>query len=123
MEVATWTQLGIHDKRMSLALLDEVTSIDSTLAVVMLNVLGFYEPLRQLIQNGITEGFISAANYGLVIFVDGPASHDEHEAFDWGNAAVKAVESWQPQSVIPKFDWSKRLDGTYNGKEGALAST
>ncbi|KAF9457233.1 hypothetical protein BDZ94DRAFT_1176017 [Collybia nuda] len=106
MEVATWTQLGIHDK-----------------PVVMLNVLGFYEPLRQLIQNGITEGFINAANYGLVIFVDGPEAHDEHEAFDWGNAAVKAVESWQPQSVTPKYDWSKRLNGTYNTKEGALAAT
>lgn len=98
----------------------QLAGIDQSIAVVMLNVLGFYEPLRQLIQNSIAEGFISSANDGLVIFVDGPASHEEHETFDWGNAAVKAIESWQPQSVTPKFDWSQRLDGT-NGNE--LAST
>jgi hypothetical protein len=89
----------------------------------VLNALGFFEPLRQLIQNGVTGGFINEANARFVIFVDGPTSHDEHETYDWGNAGVNAVEAWQAHIVKPLFDWTKRMDGTTSEKECALSAT
>ena len=68
-------------------------------AVVLINVLGFYDPLRTLIQTAIIEGFIEPQNECLVLFVDGPpgplyADNEEwkraHEEFDWGMAALEA---------------------------------
>ncbi|GLB35072.1 putative possible lysine decarboxylase [Lyophyllum shimeji] len=95
LEVTTWTQLGIHNK-----------------PVVLVNVLGFYDPLRQLIQNGVKDGFIGPSNQRLIIFVDGPC-HAEHENFDWGTAALQAIEKWQGDSIKTQlFDWTKRKDGS-----------
>ncbi|KAG5646699.1 hypothetical protein DXG03_002689 [Asterophora parasitica] len=94
-EVTTWTQLGIHRK-----------------PVVLLNVKSFFDPLRQLICNGINEGYINPSNEALILFVDGPASHDEHDTFNWGAAAIEAVENWESDGVKYLFDWTKRKDGT-----------
>lgn len=94
LEVITWNQLNIHNK-----------------PVVLLNVLSYYNPLRELIKNGIQEGFINPRNEHLVIFVDGPADHKEHEAFDWGKAALEAIDSWQyDKSQILPFHWNKDED-------------
>ncbi|KAL1681189.1 hypothetical protein EV122DRAFT_195899, partial [Schizophyllum commune] len=49
MEVSTWTQLGIHRK-----------------PVILLNVLGYYDPLRQMIKNGISAGFIQPYNESII---------------------------------------------------------
>ncbi|KAL1705883.1 hypothetical protein EV121DRAFT_187334, partial [Schizophyllum commune] len=49
MEVSTWTQLGIHRK-----------------PVILLNVLGYYDPLRQMIKNGIEAGFIQPYNESII---------------------------------------------------------
>lgn len=94
LEVTTWTQLGIHKK-----------------PVVLLNVLSFFDPLRQLIQNGISEGFVNSSNANLIVFVDGPTSHEEHESFDWGTAALQAFQSWNGNNIEPMFDWTKGKDG------------
>ncbi|KAF8078072.1 lysine decarboxylase-domain-containing protein [Lyophyllum atratum] len=94
VEVTTWTQIGIHNK-----------------PVVLLNVLSFFDPLRQLIKNGIKEGYISPSNEKLIVFVDGPSSQDEHENFDWGMAALQAIETWQGDNIKAMFDWKKRKDG------------
>jgi len=94
-EVTTWTQIGIHNK-----------------PVVLLNVLSFFDPLRQLIKNGIKEGYISPSNEKLIVFVDGPSSQDEHENFDWGTAALQAIETWQGDNIKAMFDWRKRKDGS-----------
>lgn len=94
LEVITWNQLNIHNK-----------------PVVLLNVLSYYNPLRELIKNGIREGFINPRNEHLVIFVDGPADHNEHETFDWGKAALEAIDSWQyDKSQILPFHWNKDED-------------
>ncbi|EST05082.1 ABC transporter-like protein [Kalmanozyma brasiliensis GHG001] len=53
MEMVTWTQLGIHRKPM-----------------VLLNVNGFYSPLKQQIDLAVEEGFISKAGQQLVSFID-----------------------------------------------------
>lgn len=58
MEMVTWTQLGIHRKPM-----------------VLLNVNGFYAPLKQMIDLAVEEGFISQAGKQLVSFVDCDASN------------------------------------------------
>ncbi|KAF8654109.1 hypothetical protein AX16_003642 [Volvariella volvacea WC 439] len=102
-EVITWTQLGIHSK-----------------PVILLNVLSYYEPLRQLVQAGVDEGFIKRENQGLVIFVNGPENHDEHETFNWGEAALEAIENWKPDAHA-MFDWAVQRNGVM-AKDGLSAS-
>lgn len=93
-------------------------------AVVLLNVLSFWEPLRQLIKSGIDNGFIHAGNDSLIVFVDGPADPQEHDSYDWGTAGIKAIENWNREAVKPLFNWSARMTGKSQGhKEGSLAST
>ncbi|KIM41231.1 hypothetical protein M413DRAFT_18875 [Hebeloma cylindrosporum] len=89
LEVTTWTQLGIHDK-----------------PVALLNVLSFWEPLRALVKGSINAGFIKPQHEQLIIFVDGPEDHSEHENFDWGKAALEALDKWERGSVKPLFNWS-----------------
>jgi len=102
LEVTTWTQLGIHRK-----------------PVVLLNVLSFFDPLRQLIQNGISDGYINPLNANLIVFVDGPLSHAEHETFDWGTAALLAFQSWSGDNIKSLFDWTKGMHGK-GFEEGSL---
>lgn len=81
-------------------------------AVIVLNVLSFYEPLRQLIRNGVREGFIAPQNEQLVLFVDGPADQGLHDAFDWGRAALDALDQWQDtRNPSLLYDWTKRQTG------------
>lgn len=65
------------------------------LAVVIVNVLGYYDPLRALIKGAIAAGFIKPRNERLVIFIDCPPGIDA-TCFDWGNAALAALEAWAP---------------------------
>ncbi|KIK90730.1 hypothetical protein PAXRUDRAFT_831444 [Paxillus rubicundulus Ve08.2h10] len=99
LEVVTWNQLNIHNK-----------------PVIVLNVLSYYNPLRDLIKNGIREGFIRPQNEKLVVFVEGPADPDEHEDYDWGTAALKAIDAWEHDKVstLP-FHWTKGAEGASNG--------
>ncbi|GAA5916869.1 hypothetical protein JCM6882_007439 [Rhodosporidiobolus microsporus] len=101
-EMTTWSQIGVHLK-----------------PVVLLNVNGFYSPLRDFFENAITSGFIPAHNRAFLTFVDGPplspspssSSHEqEQESFDWGAAALAAIRAWQAQGsggATPfSFEWS-----------------
>ncbi|KAJ3552945.1 hypothetical protein NP233_g12759 [Leucocoprinus birnbaumii] len=106
LEVTTWTQLGIHDK-----------------PVVLCNVLGFWDPLRQLIRHSIKEGFIRNTSEGLVIFVDGPANADEHIDFDWGSATLAAIDQWSLGHNSPLFDWAQKMNGATDKKEGKWIAT
>jgi len=94
LEVITWNQLNIHNK-----------------PVILINVFSYYNPLRDLIRTGIREGFIRPENEKLVVFVDGPADHAAHETFDWGRAAVDAIDAWEHDKVstLP-FYWNKDED-------------
>ncbi|EKM56004.1 uncharacterized protein PHACADRAFT_257009 [Phanerochaete carnosa HHB-10118-sp] len=94
LEVTTWSQIGIHNK-----------------PAVVVNVLGYYDPLRQLIRNGVREGFIQERNEKLILFVDGPEKHTDHEDYDWGKAALEALDSWQAEHKEIYYDWTKRKDG------------
>ncbi|KAF9265763.1 hypothetical protein L218DRAFT_897572 [Marasmius fiardii PR-910] len=108
-EAVTWTQLGIHNK-----------------PVVLLNVLSFYDPLRGLVDNAVNSGFIQPYNQNLVVFVNGPTAQEEHETFDWGTAALEALESWHlSRTGTPTglFDWTKKMDGGCGGEEDNLSVT
>jgi hypothetical protein len=58
-------------------------------------VLGFFDPLRALIKNAIASGFIKEPNENLIIFVDSPPEADPR-TFNWGAAALAALECWSP---------------------------
>ncbi|KAG8217237.1 hypothetical protein J3R82DRAFT_5326 [Butyriboletus roseoflavus] len=94
LEVVTWNQLNIHNK-----------------PVIIINVFSYYNPLRDLIRNGVREGFIRPENEKLVVFVDGPADHAAHETFDWGQAALDAIDAWEHDKVstLP-FYWTADTD-------------
>ncbi|KAG9125229.1 hypothetical protein FRC07_008496 [Ceratobasidium sp. 392] len=96
LEVVTWNQLGIHSKR------EDVTS-----AVVVLNVLGYYEPLRQMIETGIQAGFIKPQNASLVKIIDAPSDGD------WGKALLEALRTWRPdEDAGYKWSWKEQgMDG------------
>jgi len=76
MEVTTWTQLGIHNK-----------------PVVLVNVLGFFDPLRGLIKGAVASGFIKGRNEELIVFVDCPPGADP-ATYNWGTAALAALDDW-----------------------------
>lgn len=79
--------------------------------MVLLNVLSFFDPLRELIRNGISEGFIQPGNDGLIIFVEGPSDPLAHETYDWGKAGLRALDEWQRGGVKPIYDWTARVGG------------
>ncbi|KAI0781391.1 hypothetical protein BD413DRAFT_505009 [Trametes elegans] len=94
LEVVCWSQVGIHGK-----------------PVLVVNVRNFWDPLRELIRNGIREGFILPKNEQLVRFVEGPADHAEHETFDWGKATMDTLDEWQGVAASHFYNWHLRKDG------------
>lgn len=81
------------------------------IAVLVVNVRNFWDPLRELIRNGIREGFILEKNEHLVRFVEGPADHAEHETFDWGKATMNALNEWQTVAASHFYNWHLRKEG------------
>jgi hypothetical protein len=113
MEAVTWTQLGIHCKRVSYYIDQHCCYLTICSAIVILNVLSYYTPLRQLIRNGIQEGLIPSQNKHLLVFVDCPSSDPEdHEDYDWGQAAINALQAWQPPAKKHfTLDWTLKVPG------------
>ncbi|KAK2467013.1 hypothetical protein APHAL10511_001271 [Amanita phalloides] len=91
LEAITWTQLGIYNK-----------------PVVLANIQGYWDPLRQLIHSAIGHAYIQPGKARIVVFVDGPADHADHENYDWGNALLQAFDNWTEIKGEPMFDWSRR---------------
>ncbi len=120
MEVTTWTQIGMHAKRQyHLLNAPPAHKIMHYIAVIILNVLSFYDPIRGLIQNGIAAGFIAPINEKIVVFVDGPADLEEHASFDWGSAALEAVDAWTWEAELI-YDWTvRRREGRDDVELGA----
>lgn len=98
MEMVTWTQLGIHRK-----------------PVVLINVAGFWSPIRTLIESAIDDGFIPSANAGLISFVE---EADAERAGGWGRATLEEVqranERLKNRPDNGYWDWS-------DGKQGGMA--
>lgn len=57
LEIATWSQLGIHCK-----------------PVGVLNIAGYYDPLVSLLDHAVQEGFVSAANRALIRVAEAPGA-------------------------------------------------
>ena len=70
LEILTWAQLGIHDK-----------------PVGMLNVAGYYDGLRGLIDHGVREGFVRKEHAALLLFAESPAE------------LLDAFASWRPPAL------------------------
>ena len=80
--------------------------------MVLANVLGFFDPVRALIQGAIRDGFIQPVGVDLIKFVDGPSDHSLHESFDWGQALLDQLDSWKGDpSYSLGFDWTNPKDG------------
>ncbi|EEB96381.1 hypothetical protein MPER_04495, partial [Moniliophthora perniciosa FA553] len=94
-EVTTWTQLGIHTKRVSAILFFQtvITYLYDFIAVILLNVLGFYDPIQQQIRNSIEAGFIQPYNESLIIFVNGPSNKGDLAEYNWGKLRWKPCKS------------------------------
>lgn len=73
-EVVTWAQLGIHQK-----------------PIGILNVAGYYEPLRALLQHGIQEGFVPPSQADIVLIEADP------------DRLVEQMLSWTPPVHGPKW--------------------
>jgi hypothetical protein len=59
-----------------------------------------------LIKSSIDEGFIKPSSERLITFVDGPEDKGEHESFDWGKAALDALDSWERGRNEGVFTWA-----------------
>jgi uncharacterized protein (TIGR00730 family) len=74
-EVLTWTQLGIHAKPCGI-----------------LDVSGFFEPLRALLDGAVTAGFVHPAHRGIVIVDDDPGK------------LLDRLAAWTPPTVSKWLD-------------------
>ena len=91
------------------------------LAVLVLNIHGYWDPLRELVRNGIKSGFILEKNEQLLRFVEGPEDHAEHEDFDWGKAALEALDTWEDIASSHYYNWHLRKEG--KTEEDTLGAT
>jgi hypothetical protein len=71
LEVLTWSQLGIHEK-----------------PVGLLNVAGYFDPLRSLLTRAAAEGFVRREYLDLLLSADTPA------------ALLDAFVAWRPPTLI-----------------------
>ena len=84
---------------------------------MLANVHGYWDPLRLLVKSAQDIGYIKPENTHIIVFVDGPADHADHEDYDWGRALLDAFDNWSEIQGPPMFDWSRRLGDeiTYTG--------
>jgi uncharacterized protein (TIGR00730 family) len=78
-EVVTWTQLGIHAKPCG-----------------VLDVAGFFSPLRALLDGAVTAGFVHPAHRDMVIVDDDPGS------------LLDRLSAWTPPAVSKWLDRAER---------------
>ncbi|KAL4242482.1 hypothetical protein ABKN59_011808 [Abortiporus biennis] len=97
-EALTLSQIGYHDK-----------------PLIVLNVLGYFDSIKEMIRSGVQKGFIYPENEGLIHFVDGPQDKETHATFDWGKAALQALDSWNTVVRMNQYDFSKTTAANSNG--------
>ena len=78
-EVLSWTQLGIHAKPCGI-----------------LDVAGFFDPVRALLDDAVTAGFVHPAHRDMVIIDDDPAR------------LLDRLAAWTPVTVSKWLDKSER---------------
>ncbi|KAK4669740.1 uncharacterized protein QC763_205650 [Podospora pseudopauciseta] len=78
-ETMTWNQLGIHNK-----------------GIVILNINGFYDGIRQWINKSVEEGFIHGGNKNILV-----------EA-KTAEEAIRALEEYKVSDAALKLNWSSQ---------------
>jgi uncharacterized protein (TIGR00730 family) len=73
-EILTWAQLGLHGKPIGL-----------------LNVAGFFDPLRAWLDHAVREGFLRSAHRGLLLEAEAPEQ------------LLGLLEHYQPAAETPKW--------------------
>lgn len=73
-EILTWAQLGLHAKPIGL-----------------LNVAGFFDPLRAWLDHAVREGFLRAAHRGLLLEAEEP------------ERLLDLLEQYRPIGEVPKW--------------------
>jgi hypothetical protein len=90
-------------------------------AIIIINVLNYYDSLRVQLVKAVEAGFINAPNVGFITFVDGPANLAEHADYDWGSAVIDALENWKPiEWEGYGLDWTKKKDGSLSSPLNAV---
>ena len=79
-EILTWAQLGFHNK-----------------PVALFNVEDYYLPLVQMMERGVTEGFMKAENRGLLLVEDTLA------------ALMRSMGAYHPPAVGKRLRDEKQL--------------
>lgn len=79
-EILTWAQLGFHSK-----------------PVGLLNVEAYYQPLVQMMERGVAEGFMKAENRGLLLVEDNV------------NALLRTMGAYHPPAVGKRIRDEKQL--------------
>lgn len=79
-EILTWAQLGFHNK-----------------PIALLNVDAYYQPLIQMMDRGVTEGFMKAENRGLLLVEDNV------------QALLRAMGAYHPPAVGKRIRDEKHL--------------
>ncbi|OMJ29409.1 LOG family protein [Smittium culicis] len=77
LEITTWSILGIHDK-----------------PVIVLNLKGFFDPLKQLFANAVDAGFVASGNKDIVTFCDSI------------DLAIDSINSYVAPETRFKLDWT-----------------
>jgi len=93
LDALTLSQIGFHNK-----------------PIIVLNVLSYFNPLRDMIRRGVELGFIYHQNEHLIQFIDGPPNPEDHVDFDWGRAALEAVEDWKGVARMNQYNWNNSAD-------------
>lgn len=87
--------------------------IDANVAIILVNVASFFEPLRALVDKAVEDGFIPAHGKGILSFVD---EKDAAEHGGWGKAMIAKVmeanQSMANNKSSGYFDWSNRKQGS-----------
>jgi uncharacterized protein (TIGR00730 family) len=79
-EILTWAQLGFHSK-----------------PVGLLNVEAYYQPLVQMMERGVAEGFMKAENRGLLLVEDN------------AHALLRTMGAYHPPAVGKRIRDEKQL--------------
>lgn len=83
LEISTWSQLSIHSK-----------------PVIVLNVNGFYDPLKEMIKNAVDVGFVKPESANVILFCNTISE------------AINAISTYEIPKTRYALDWGKDTNPT-----------
>lgn len=88
-----------------------------------MNILGYYDMLRNMIKMGIRNGFIPPHHEELFVFIDGPLELHLHKTYDWGSAVIDTLKNWRKPHLERLYDWNKRDRETVKKADPCMEGT